>query len=65
MASKLRNGTRKPSTGLFTRIILVFDLDAEQAVEAYAGGAVIFGDFLRKNVFDIALPSDGTESDIA
>lgn len=64
MASKIRNGTRKPSTGLFTRIILVFDLDAEQAVQAYAGGAVMFSDFLRKQVFN-AVTDDETGSEIA
>lgn len=63
MASKIRNGTRKPSTGLFTRIILVFDLDAEQAVHAYAGGAVIFSDYLRKQVFNaIADDEEGSET---
>lgn len=52
MASKIRNGTRKPSAGLLTRIILVFELDAEQSIEAYAKGPVLFSDYLRKNVFD-------------
>lgn len=64
MASKIRNGTRKPSTGLFTRIILVFELDAKDAVAAYAGGAVMFSDYLRKSVFE-AVTADDTESDIA
>jgi len=35
MASKLRNGARKPSGSLLTRIILVFQLDAQEATEAY------------------------------
>ena len=66
MASKIRNGTRKPSTSLFTRIILVFDLDAKEAVEAYAGGAVLFSDFLRRNVFDAcAAEDDNTGAEIA
>jgi hypothetical protein len=51
MASKIRNGARKPSGSLFTRIILVFSLDAQEATEAYAGGAVIFGDYLTRTVF--------------
>jgi hypothetical protein len=66
MASKIRNGSRKPSTGLFTRIILVFDLDAKEAVAAYAGGAVLFSDFLRRNVFDASSPAeDDTGAEIA
>ena len=52
MASKIRNGARKPSGSLFTRIILVFQLDAQEATEAYAGGAVIFGDYLTRTVFN-------------
>jgi hypothetical protein len=51
MASKIRNGARKPSGSLFTRIVLVFELDAQEATEAYAGGAVIFGDYLTRTVF--------------
>jgi transcriptional regulator with XRE-family HTH domain len=51
MASKLRNGARKPSGSLLTRIILVFQLDAQEATEAYAGGAVMFGDYLTRTVF--------------
>lgn len=52
MASKIRNGARKPSGGLFTRIILVFELDAQKATEAYARGAVAFGDYLTREVFE-------------
>ena len=51
MASKIRNGTRRPSGGLLTRIILAYELDAEQAIEAYAGGPVVFGDYLTEHVF--------------
>jgi transcriptional regulator with XRE-family HTH domain len=49
MASKIRNGARKPSGSLFTRIILVFQLDAP---EAYAGGQVVFGDYVTREVFN-------------
>ncbi len=52
MASKIRNGVRKPSGSLLTRIILVFELDAQEATEAYAGGAVPFGDFVSAKVFN-------------
>lgn len=52
MASKIRNGARKPSGSLLTRIILVFELDAQEATEAYAGGAVVFGDFVSAKVFN-------------
>jgi len=52
MASKIRNGARKPSGSLLTRIILVFELDAQEATEAYAGGAVPFGDFVSAKVFN-------------
>jgi hypothetical protein len=65
MASKIRNGTRKPSTSLFTRIILVFELDAKEAVDAYAGGAVMFSDFLRKHVFDATTADDDTGAMLA
>lgn len=52
MASKIRNGARKPSGSLFTRIILVFQLDAQEATEAYAGGQVVFGDYVTREVFN-------------
>jgi hypothetical protein len=52
MASKIRNGTRKPSGGLFTRIVLAYELDAQAATEAYAAGPVIFGDYLTAHVFN-------------
>jgi len=38
MASKIRNGARMPSGALFSRIVRVFDLNGDAAVEAYAGG---------------------------
>jgi transcriptional regulator with XRE-family HTH domain len=51
MSSKIRNGKRMPSGALFTRIVRVFDLDADEAVAAYAGGNAVFAEFVERKVF--------------
>lgn len=51
MASKIRNGTRMPSGALFSRIVRVFDLNGDEAVEAYAGGRAVFSEYIQNHVF--------------
>jgi len=60
MASKIRNGARMPSGALFSRIVRVFDLNGDAAVEAYAGGRSVFSDYIEREVFSAGL--DETEA---
>jgi len=50
-ASRLRNGLRLPKPDLFSRIIRVFGLSAEEATIAYGAGASKFGEYLDTKVF--------------
>lgn len=56
MASRLRNGMRLPSVTTLSNITREFNLDPQDALEAYRGGAEAFGRFLRERVFDVPEP---------
>jgi hypothetical protein len=49
-----------PSGALFSRIVRVFDLNGDAAVEAYAGGRAVFSDYIEREVFSAGL--DETEA---
>lgn len=51
MASYLRNGKRSPGTDLFVDIILTFELDPLEAMDAYRLGPEVFSAYLRYTVF--------------
>jgi hypothetical protein len=51
MASYLRNGKRSPGTDLFVDIILTFELDPVEAMDAYRLGPEVFSTYLRYTVF--------------
>jgi len=59
MASRLRNGKRRPSGELLIKIIHEYELDYEDATKAYTHGAPTFGAYLRSTVFN---PTWGLES---
>jgi hypothetical protein len=52
MSSKIRNGARMPSGRLFTRIVRVFGLEGDEAVEAYAGGPAVFSNYIETKLFE-------------
>ena len=51
MASYLRNGQRSPGTDTFVTIILTFELDPIEAMDAYRMGPEIFSRYLQATVF--------------
>jgi hypothetical protein len=52
MASYLRNGQRSPGTDTFVTIILEFELDPIEAMDAYRLGPEIFSRYLQMTVFE-------------
>jgi transcriptional regulator with XRE-family HTH domain len=53
-ASKIRNGHRRPSLELFMRMMIVFNVDANDAVDAWKRGPRAFTDFLNEMIFEPA-----------
>lgn len=51
MASRLRNGTRLPSTRTLIRIIDAFGLDSDDALAAFHAGREEFAAYLRKEIW--------------
>lgn len=49
-ASRLVHGERMPSGELFFRIVREFDLDLNEASEAFEGGPSVFGRYLSDKV---------------
>jgi transcriptional regulator with XRE-family HTH domain len=61
--SYLRNGKRKPSFGLFVKILDAFDLETTPAMRALEGGSESFGRYLNEHVFpfrEIRTREDGS-----
>lgn len=52
MASKLRNGRRKPSSQTMSKIIMAYGLDHNEANDALSRGGESFGQYLRENIFE-------------
>lgn len=53
MASRLRNGERMPSVKTLSKIIEVYSLDPQEALDHYGKGSKHFSAFLRAKIFDI------------
>lgn len=60
-ASLLKRGLRSPGTDLFIEIILAFELDPVEAIDAYRQGPENYSAYLRRTVFDPQVP-EGTVS---
>ena len=50
-ASYLKRGLRMPGTDLFIEIILTFELDPVEAIDAYRAGPEGYSAYLRNTVF--------------
>jgi hypothetical protein len=61
-ASYLRSGKRMPGTDLFIEIILAFELDPIEAMDAYREGTEGFSAYLRRTVFEVEVP-EGTDTE--
>lgn len=63
-ASYLRSGKRMPGTDLFIEIILAFELDPVEAIDAYRAGPEGYSAYLRRTVFGTDVPSDSSGTGI-
>lgn len=63
-ASYLRSGKRMPGTDLFIEIVLEFELDPVEAMDAYRHGPAGFSEYLRSTVFGTAGPKPSGTADV-
>lgn len=52
MASKLRNGSRKPSVETLIAMRDAFGLDGNDILDAYSKGAESLGEYVRQAIFN-------------
>jgi len=52
MASRLRNGKRRPSTNTLVRICSAYGLDEGEALRKLSAGVKVFSEWLTDQVFD-------------
>lgn len=57
-ASKIRHGQRQPSLRLFAKTVRAFNLDANDAIDAFLEGREAFTAYLNEMVFEPGGPAE-------